>query len=82
MPEETPARRLLSPLVVGFNCKYLPANADWLTEWVGQSTRPVAMRIELTLRLPREDASPIVLVTTANLMLATAPAGGGNNAPP
>jgi len=81
-PEETPARRLLSPLVVGFNCKYLPAGADWLTEWVGQSTLPVAVRVELTLRPPREDAIPIVLVTTANLMLATVPAGGGNNAPP
>ncbi|HEY3379699.1 MAG TPA: prepilin-type N-terminal cleavage/methylation domain-containing protein [Armatimonadota bacterium] len=74
MSDEEPAKRLLSPLVVGFNCKYLPASGDWLTEWQGQTTLPRAVRIELTLQSKQRGAKPLVLVTTANLTMATAPA--------
>jgi prepilin-type N-terminal cleavage/methylation domain-containing protein len=80
--EEIPARRLLSPLVAGFNCRYLPVDSDWVTEWIDETTLPIAVRVELTLLPPREGAKPIVLVTTANLAMATAPAGGGADALP
>ncbi len=78
----TPVRRLLSPLVVGFNCRYLPVGDDWLDAWGEQTTLPMAVRIELMLRAARADAKPIVLVTTANVMTATAPATGGSDAAP
>lgn len=83
LEEATPEKRLLSPLVVGFNCKYLAAGGtDWQTEWIDQTVLPVAVRVELTLKPRRENAKPTILVSTANLMLATAPATGGNNAAP
>ncbi|MHB9110261.1 MAG: PulJ/GspJ family protein [Armatimonadota bacterium] len=83
LEDATPPRRLLSPLVVGFNCKYLAAGGtEWETEWVDQTVLPVAVRVELTLKPQREDAKPTIMVSTANLMLATAPATGGNNASP
>jgi len=83
LEDETPPRRLLSPLVVGLNCKYLAAGGtEWETEWVDQSALPMAVRVELTLKPRREGAKPTILVSTANLKLATAPAAGGNNAFP
>ena len=83
LEDETPPRRLLSPLVVGFNCKYLAAGGtDWETAWTDQTTLPVAVRVELMLKPRREDAKPTMLVSTANLMLATKPAGGGADASP
>ncbi|HEX2949485.1 MAG TPA: prepilin-type N-terminal cleavage/methylation domain-containing protein [Armatimonadota bacterium] len=78
MTDEQPARRLLSPLVIGFNCKYLPVDEDWATEWVDQTTLPVAVRIELTLKPKRPGSKPVVMVTTVNITMATAPAGGSS----
>jgi type II secretion system protein J len=79
-----PTRYLLSPLVVGFNCKYLPAEDDWEPEWLEQPTLPAAVRIELVLQSRRPGATPLVLVATTNLALATAPATveGGADAEP
>jgi len=82
MEDETLEPRLLSPLVVGFNVLYLPVDDDWMTEWVDQTTLPLAVRIELTLQPPRAGAKPIILTSTTNLAMATAPAGGGTNAQP
>lgn len=79
-----PEQRLLSPLVVGMNCRYLPAGGDdWVDEWVDQTSLPVAIRVELYLRAPRQKA-PVLMVTTANLAMATAPAAttGGSDATP
>jgi len=83
-PEETtPAKRLLSPLVAGFNCKYLAAGGtEWETEWIDRTALPMAVRVELTLKPQRENAKPTILVSTANVKLATAPAAGGDNAFP
>jgi len=68
-----PTRRLLSPLVTGVNFLYLPPGGDtWEMSWVDQETLPTAIRVELTLCAPRADAKPIVLLSTANLAMATA----------
>jgi len=80
--DETPEPRLLSSLVVGFNCLYLPINDDWLMEWTDQTTLPVAVRVELTLQPSRKGAKPIVLTSTTNLAMATAPAEGATDAQP
>lgn len=84
MTDEEPTHRLLSPLVVGINYKYLPSGAeDWATEWVDQTTLPVAVRIELTLQSTRPGAKPVVLVSTANIAMATVPTTtGGDDAQP
>ena len=80
--DATPVGRLLSPRVVGFNCRYLAAGAeDWAADWVDQATLPVAVRVELTLRGGDADAPPLVLVSTANLALATASEGGTDALP-
>jgi prepilin-type N-terminal cleavage/methylation domain-containing protein len=73
--EDPAERHLLSPLVVGFNCKYLPVEGDWETEWMDRTTLPMAVRVELTLLGRGEQAKPLVLVSTTNLAMATAPAG-------
>lgn len=83
LEDETLPRRLLSPLVVGFNCKYLGAGGtEWETEWVDKAALPMAVRVELTLKSRREGAKPMILVSTANLKLATAPAAGGSGGVP
>lgn len=81
---ETSTHQLLSPLVVGFNCRYLSAGAtDWATEWTDPTTLPVAIRIELTLQSKEPNAKPIVLASTANLAMTTAPpAEGGTDVQP
>jgi type II secretion system protein J len=81
-PEEfEPVRHLLSPRVIGFNCKYLPAEEDWLTEWVDQPTLPAAVRVELVLRAVRPGAKPLVLATTTNLSMATVAEGASDARP-
>lgn len=78
-----PTRRLLSPLVVGMNCKYLAPDADdWAMDWVDQTTLPIAVRIELTLQPERQTAKPIVVVMTANPAMATRPAEGAGDVQP
>lgn len=79
---ETPEPRLLSPLVVAINYKYLPAEGEWEAAWTDQQTLPVAVRVELTLRTDKKGAKPLVLVETTNLVMATTPATGGANAQP
>ena len=82
LEDAVPVRRLLSPLVVGFNCRYLAAGGeDWETEWPEQTTLPVAVRVELTLLGSAPNSKPLVLVSTANLALATAPQGGTDDLP-
>lgn len=77
MPDEQPERQLLSPLVVGLNVKYLPVDGDWEPSWQERTTLPLAVRVELTLQPPRSGAAPVVLATTANPRMATAPGGAG-----
>ncbi len=78
--EDQAERHLLSPLVVGFNCKYLPVEGDWELEWVDQTTLPLAVRVELTLQDPEAQSPPLVLVSTTNLAMTTIPAGVENDA--
>ena len=73
-------RHLVSPLVVGFNCKYLPVEGDWELEWVDQTTLPLAVRVELTLQDLEAQSLPLVLVSTTNLAMTTIPAGAENDA--
>lgn len=74
--DEQFTRQLLSPLVVGFNCKYLPVGGEWEVAWPEeQTTLPVAVRVELTLQSKEPGSKPVILVTTANLRMATAPEG-------
>ena len=78
--EDQVERHLVSPLVVGFNCKYLPVEADWELEWVEQTTPPLAVRVELTLQDLEAQSLPLVLVSTTNLAMTTIPAGAENDA--
>ena len=71
---------LVSPLVVGFNCKYLPVEGEWELEWVDQTTLPLAVRVELTLQDLEAQSLPLVLVSTTNLAMTTIPAGAENDA--
>lgn len=82
LSDAEPERRLLSSLVVGFNCKYLPVEGDWETEWVDQTTLPVAVRVELVLQSKRPGAKPVVMATTTNLAMATYPEEGTSDATP
>lgn len=72
---DAPERKLLSPLVVGVNFLYLPVGGtDWVYEWGSdQTTLPMAIRVELTLQPRNPAAKPVVMTTTANLMMATTP---------
>jgi len=78
--EDQVEQHLVSPLVVGFNCKYLPVEGDWELEWVEQTTPPLAVRVELTLQDPEAQSLPLVLVSTTNLAMTTIPAGAENDA--
>ena len=80
LDEDQVERHLVSPLVVGFNCKYLPMEGDWELEWVDQTTLPLAVRVELTLQDPEAQSLPLVLVSTTNLAMTTIPAGAENDA--
>lgn len=78
-PEDsTPTHRLLSPLVVGFNCLYLTVDGTWETEWLDQTTLPRAVRIEITLLAQKPGAQPMVLETTVNPAMTMAPATTGD----
>lgn len=76
LEDSTPTHRLLSPLVVGFNCLYLTVDGTWETEWLDQTTLPRAVRIEITLLAPQPGAQPMVLETTVNPAMTTTPATG------
>jgi len=80
LDEDQVERHLVSPLVVGFNCKYLPVEGDWELEWVEQTTTPLAVRVELTLQDLAAQSLPLVLVSTTNLAMTTIPAGAENDA--
>lgn len=71
--DNTVDRYRLSPLVIEFNCKYLPAEGDWETEWVDQTILPMAVRVELTLQDRAGKEKPVTLVSTTNLAMATLP---------
>jgi len=75
---ETPEARLLSARVVSFNCRYLPPDgSDWVEAWTDRATLPQAVRLELVLQPEHPQAKPVALMTTVNLMTATAPAAEG-----
>jgi hypothetical protein len=74
--EDQIERHCLSPLVIGLNCEYLPAEGDWETEWVDETTLPIAVRVGLTLQDQAGKEKPVTLVSTTNLAMATLPTGG------
>ena len=83
MTDETWTPRLLSPRVIGLNCTYLTSDGAWQADWSGQTALPVAVRVELTLQPRTTGAHPVVMATTANVVMATAaPATGGTSATP
>jgi len=89
MPDETLTPRLISPRVIGLNCRYLTADGTWQEDWSAQTTLPAAVRIELTLQPRSAGAQPIVMAATADVQMATAApvttittATGGANASP
>jgi len=70
-----PARTELSARVVALNCKYLdPSNDEWIDEWVDRSGLPKAVRVEVAVKPEREGAKPIVVATTANIVVSPSPA--------
>lgn len=76
----TSRKSLFSELIIGLNCKYMtPESEDWQIAWIDEGQLPYAVRVELVLKPPREGAQPIMVASTANLVMAGNRAKGSND---
>lgn len=64
----------LSDRVISFNCKYYdPDSQEWANEWKDRSKLPAAVRVEMAIQPERDGAKPIIVATTANMMITSGP---------
>ena len=73
---DTAERRVieLSNMVVGFTCRYLDGQTgEWSADWEDRTVLPKAVRVELLLKPEREGAKPILVATTANIVISSGP---------
>ncbi len=88
-PDEDTAELILSPKVIGFNCRMLDPEAErtvddelnWMDEWTKTNTLPTALELTLWLQPTEDDAEPIEsqrIVEIPMGILSQNPSSGAN----